>query len=54
MEEAQWQGECAKMGADLDTCREIQKEMDERKVSVPREKQEDMGDCFGKIHKRIP
>lgn len=39
------------MGADLDTCREIQKEMDERKVSVPREKQEDMGAVLEKYTK---
>ncbi|MCA5963669.1 tetratricopeptide repeat protein [Blautia sp. RD014234] len=51
MEEAQWQGECARMGADLDTCREIQKEMEAKKPDASREKQEDMGALLEKYTK---
>ena len=43
MEEAQWQGECARMGADLETCREIRKEMESQKAADSQEKQEDIG-----------
>ena len=51
MEEAQWQGECARMGADLETCREIRKEMESQKAADSQEKQEDIGAVLEKYTK---
>ena len=53
MEEAQWQGECARMGADLDTCREIQKEMEAKKPDASRENRKTWGLFWKNTQKNI-